>query len=148
MIPDEFIPILYAVINVIHTFVAIPSELLADRTGKEKVLIIGYGAFLSTSLIFQWSSNYFLAFVIAMVFRAYDGITNTVARVLPKYADGSLRGTACGVYTLGVGSAFFVANTIVGMLWQYFGSTTAVTYSMTLSLIAIIGMLFINHHRV
>ncbi|MFB0504011.1 MAG: MFS transporter, partial [Candidatus Bathyarchaeia archaeon] len=41
-----FIPLVYAAINVAHTLIAIPSGLLADRIGKEKVLMMGYGAFL------------------------------------------------------------------------------------------------------
>ncbi len=141
---DELLPLLYAVINISHTLVAIPSGLLADRIGREKVLMIGYGIFLVTVLlILLGSANYYLAFVIAIVFGLYDGIANTVTRALiPTYAAGALRGTAYGIYYLVVGLSFFVANTIVGTLWQYFGSSTAVIYSISLSTVAIIGMAF------
>jgi len=52
-IADELIPIIYAIINVSHTLIAIPSGILADKIGKEKVLIMGYATFLAAaSLIF------------------------------------------------------------------------------------------------
>jgi MFS family permease len=137
------IPLLYAVINVAHTLIAIPSGLLADRIGKEEVLVIGYGAFLAaTLLIILWPGNFYFALLIAIVFGIYDGSVNTVTRALiPKYAGSSLRGTAYGFYYLAVGSSFFVANTVVGTLWEHFGSSIAAVYSLTFSSIAIVGML-------
>ena len=44
------IPILYALINLAHTLIAIPSGILSDRIGREKVLVMGYGAFLACLL--------------------------------------------------------------------------------------------------
>lgn len=149
-IADALVPLLYAVINVAHTLVAIPSGVLADMIGKERVLVIGYGTFLTTALlILLWPGNYYFAFLIAIIFGIYDGIANTVTRALvPKYAGRTLTGTAYGLYYLVVGVAFFVANTIVGMLWQYFGSSAASIYSLTLSSVAIMGMLlFLNQQN-
>jgi len=144
-IADAFIPLIYALINVAHTLIAIPSGVLADRIGKEVVLIMGYGAFFTAALlILLQPGNYYFAFLIAIIFGLYDGIANTVARALiPKYAETALRGTAYGLYYLVVGLSFFVANTVVGMLWQRFGSSVASIYSLTLSFIAIIGMLLL-----
>ena len=105
---------------------------------------------MTTALLLLFGSgNYFYAFVIAVVFGVYDGIANTVTRALiPKYAPNVFRGTAYGIYYLVVGSSFFVANTVVGTLWQHFGSSVASAYSVALSSIAIIGMgLFFGHLR-
>ncbi|HIE18792.1 TPA: MFS transporter, partial [Candidatus Bathyarchaeota archaeon] len=41
------IPVFYALINLSHTIIAIPSGVLSDRIGKESVLVMGYGAFLA-----------------------------------------------------------------------------------------------------
>ena len=149
-ITDALIPSVYALINVAHTLIAIPSGLIADRIVKEKVLVVSYGTFLASALlILLWPGNYLFAFLIAVVFGIYDGIINTVTRALiPRYAEAASEvrstalGTAYGVYYIVVGSSFFVANTIVGALWEYFGSSTAAIYSITLSFAAIIGMIF------
>lgn len=146
-ISEPLIPLIYALINLAHTIIAIPSGLLADRVGKEKVLAMGYGAFLTTALlILFWPGNYYFAFLIAIVFGVYDGVANTVTRALiPNYAESALRGTAYGLYYLVVGASFFVANAVFGTLWFLFGSSAASLYSIALSSVAIVAMLlFLN----
>ena len=140
---DALIPVVYAVVNVTHTVIAIPAGRLADRIGKERVLALGYGAFLVTTLLL--SSLPCLvssAYIIAAVFGLYMGMTETVQRALiPGYVDSGLKGTAYGVYYLVVGTCFFIANTVVGRLWEAQGLKTSTLYSGALALIAILGMI-------
>ena len=145
----QLIPIIYALINLSHTIIAIPSGVLSDRIGKEKVLIIGYGSFLASSLLlFLFPAGYYAAFLIAVIFGVYDGIVNTVGRALiPKYAERTLRGTAYGLYYLVIGTCFLIANITVGTLWQLFGSPTAASYSMTLAAFSIICMTILISRR-
>ncbi len=142
-VSESLIPIVYAVINVTHTAVAIPAGLLSDRIGKEKVLITGYGTFLLSALLLTLPySNFLYAFLIAAVYGIYAGIVETVQRALiPRYSRNDLRGTAYGLYYLVVGSSFMVSNTVIGTLWEYVNLETAVSYSIITSLIAIVGMI-------
>jgi MFS family permease len=142
-VADSLIPFVYAVINVAHTIIAIPAGVLSDRIGKEKVLVLGYGVFLSTALlILLLPANGFGALLVAVVFGIYFGIIETIQRALiPGYVQSSLRGTAYGIYYLVVGSAFFISNAVVGTLWEYLGSSVAAAYSVVLSYLAIIIML-------
>jgi len=141
----RLVPIFYALINLSHTLIAIPSGVLSDKMGKKKVLLMGYGAFFTASLsLFFFPRNYYVAFLIALVFGVYDGIVNTVTRALiPKYSEGALRGTAYGLYYLVVGSCFLIANIIVGALWQSLGPSTAAAYSATLAAASLIGMILL-----
>ena len=148
-VADPLIPSVYAIVNVAHAAIAIPAGALSDKFGREKVLVLGYGLFLSVSmLIFAFPTNIFNAFLAAVLFGAYLGTVETVQRALiPRYVESGLKGTAYGLYYLVVGSAFFVSNTVVGTLWEYFGSSTAVTYSAALSFLAIVGMLLFLYRR-
>lgn len=148
-IVDSLIPLVYAAVNVAHTAIAIPAGVLSDKIGKEKVMILGYGVFLITTLMILLPKNDSVAILVAVVFGAYVGIVETVQRALiPDYVEESLRGTAYGVYYLIVGSAFFVSNSVVGILWEYFDSSVATTYSFVTSVIAILAMmLFIGKRR-
>jgi MFS family permease len=141
-VTDSLIPIVYAVVNVAHTAIAIPAGVLSDRIGKEKVLSVGYGVFLVTTLLILLSpTSVGFAFLIAFAFGIYMGIVEPVQRALiPGYAEPSLRSTAYGIYYLVVGAAFFLANAIVGKLWEQF-SSLAVVYCTITSSIAIIGLL-------
>src|ERR687890_701709 len=141
---NNLIPIVYAVINVSHTTIGIPSGILADKIGKEKVLIIGYSIFaVSTVLMAAISSaeNSNYAFVLAAIFGLYIGISETVQRaVVPGYVSSELRGTAFGVYNVVLGTSFFVSNVIFGFLWDNYNLSTAVLHSIVLTSAAIIGM--------
>jgi MFS family permease len=130
------------VVNVAHAAVAIPAGVLSDRVGKEKVMVLGYGVFLSSVLLILLPVNGAVALLVAVVYGAYLGIVETVQRALiPDYVGQNLRGTAYGVYYLLVGSAFFVSNAVVGTLWEIYGSSAAATYSIILSVAAISAML-------
>lgn len=142
-VPDPLIPLVYAVVNIAHTAVAIPAGLLSDRIGREKVLVLGYGIFLSTAmLILLFAATGFTAFLVAVFFGAYFGIVETVQRaMIPGYVNSDVRGTAYGLYYLVVGSAFFFSNALVGMFWEHWGSSLAAAYSVTVSFIAILSVL-------
>ena len=141
-IEESLIPIIYAVINVAHTAVGIPAGILADRIGKEKVLIIGYMVFVvSTILMAILSENSLSAYILASAFGIYLGIGETVQRaIIPKYVSSEMRGTAYGLYYLVTGVTFFVANVVFGFLWDAYTLNIAVTYSLVLSVGAILGM--------
>ena len=139
---ENFIPLVYATINVSHTAIGIPSGILADRIGKEKTLIIVYSVFLvSTLLMVMLAGNVLYVYVLAAVFGLYAGISETVQRaVIPRYVSSELRGTAFGLYNLVVGVCFFASNVMFGFLWDSFSLAAAVSYSAIIALAAIAGM--------
>ena len=148
-IANEFIPLVYAAVNVAHVAIAIPAGVLSDRVGKEKIMVLGYSVFLSSvMLILLLPLNGFNAFLVAVFYGAYFGIIETVQRALvPEYVDRNLFGTAYGIYYLVVGSAFFVSNAVVGSLWEYFSASIASTYSIVTSVVAIAFMMLFLYKK-
>jgi MFS family permease len=148
-ISESLIPLIYATLNVAHTAIGIPSGILADKVGKEKVLIIGYSVFaISTLLMLLLSGNTLYAYILAAIFGLYLGISETVQRaVIPMYVASELRGTAYGLYNVIAGITFFVANVAFGFLWDNLSLTAAVSYSMITAIAAVAGMfMFINNY--
>jgi len=148
-VPDAFIPIIYAIINITHTGVGIPAGALSDRIGKERVILMGYATFFLTSLLCMTlvgEPSY--ALLIAAAYGIYFGIVETVQRALiPEYSSTDARATAYGIYYFVVGLSFLAANTIVGALWEYIGAQAAFTYSLIMSAAGIIGMVSFLHVR-
>jgi len=144
-VDQSFIPIVYALINVAHTIVGIPAGILADKIGKEKVLLISYGIFAVSSILMVVSiNNVSFAYVLAVIFGLCVGISETVQRaIIPKYVTTELRGTAYGLYSLVTGICFFISNITFGFIWDIYGINMAVVYSVSLSIIAIIGMIIL-----
>ena len=149
-ISNEFIPLLFALVNVAHVAVAIPSGLIADRIGREKMLFVGYSVFLAVTLaIFIGPASFFVALVVAILFGVYQGIVNTVTRaMIPKYVKPNLVGTAYGMYYLVAGFSFLLANLIVGILWSNFGPNLTVLYSIGLTITSLLGFaIFIKRNQ-
>ena len=94
-VDQSFIPIVYAVINIAHTIIAIPAGILADEIGKEKVLLISYVIFATSSILMVVSiNNVSFAYLLATIFGLYVGISETVQRaIIPRYVSTELRGT-------------------------------------------------------
>ncbi len=142
-VDQSFIPIVYAIINVAHTIIGIPAGILADKMGKEKVLLMSYVVFaVSTVLMIVSVNDVSYAYVLAVIFGLYVGISETVQRaIIPKYVPTEFRGTAYGLYSLVIGVCFFVSNITFGFIWDNYDINVAVAYSVSLSLSAIIGMI-------
>lgn len=146
---QNYIPIVYALINVSHTITGIPAGILADKIGKEKVLLIGYIIFiLSSILMLGITNNSAYAYLLALIFGIYVGITETIQRaMIPKYVTTELRGTAYGFYSLVLGVCFFTSNLTFGFIWDSYGIGEAVLYSLCLSFSSVIGIiLFIKKY--
>jgi MFS family permease len=141
-VSEAIIPLVYATIHITHVVIAIPSGMLSDRIGREKVLIMGYGAFLLSALLLsQRIMNPTYIILVALVYGLYLGVGETIQRAMvPRYAPVGLKGTAYGIYYVVVGTGFFIANSVVGVLWAYAGSTVAASYSVVTSIAAIGGM--------
>ena len=106
---DGLIPIVYAVANLTHTSISIPSGRLADRYGKEKISLIRYSAFL--------------------VARA----------IIPGNRENHLLGTAYGLCYLAVGVYYFLVNTLIRAIWEKRGLGVSSLYSGTLAILAIVA---------
>jgi MFS family permease len=141
-VEQNFVPIVYAVINVAHAIIGIPAGMLADKIGKERVLVLGYAVFAMAAVLMTMTvKDVPFAYALAFLFGLYAGIYETLQRaVLPKYVGPELRGTTYGLYSLASGICFFISNLTFGFLWDAYGVNHAATYSFSLSVVAIVAM--------
>ncbi len=135
------VPLVYAVLNVATVVAGLPSGLLADKIGKDKVLVLAFGLFvLSTIASLLTASGVALAFGIAFLYGLYLGTSDTVQRaVIPSLTTGELKGTAYAIYYLILAACSLVANSIFGALYDQ-APGTAFTYSLVTSLVAVLGL--------
>ena len=145
-INSEFIPLLFALVNVAYVAVAIPPGALADRIGKERMLFVGYTVFLAVTLtILIGPASWVIAMGVSLLFGLYQGIGDIVARaMIPEYVKPNMVGTAYGIYYLTSGFSFLFANLITGTVWSEFGPSLAVLYSITLTMTLLLGFIFFS----
>jgi MFS family permease len=136
------IPLVYATLNVATVLLGLPAGILADKYGRDKLLLAGFGIFFASSLSgLLATGGALLAFPIAFIYGAYLGVSDTVQRaVVPSYVSNDLKGTAYGVYYLVIGICSLAANLVFGALWDLFSASAAFEYSLVVSLVAIVGL--------
>jgi hypothetical protein len=77
------------------------------------VLAISYGVFLASTVLMLTSTSSVHAYILAAVYGAYIGISETVQRALmPKYVAGQFRGTAYGLYNMVTSGFHFLRRTL------------------------------------
>jgi len=148
-VPDQYVPLVYMLINLLTVTIAIPIGTASDKLGRERMLALAYGLLAATNVVMLLPYGGIVkALIASCAFGLYMGAVETVQRaVIPGYVDTRLRGTAYGVYYLTVGVSYLVANTAVGLLWDNLGSAAAFTYSLGTSVAASLLMILFASKR-
>jgi fucose permease len=85
-VEQNFVPIIYSIINITHTAIGIPAGILSDKIGKEKVLIIGLLLFVMSVLLMHFSEQNNIIYIISipLIYGLYVGISETVQNTYIK----------------------------------------------------------------
>ena len=99
--------------------------------------------FVMTALFMYFSEQNNIIYIISipLIYGLYVGISETVQRALiSKYVSENNRGTAFGFYGLIIGICLLIGNVIFGFLWDNYGVSIALLYSLSLSILVIISL--------
>ena len=142
-IPDAQVSLVYVTINASSVIFAYSAGVLADRVGKLWVLLLSYLAFFATSITGMiLVGDWFYAYLIALVFGVYLGMSDTVQRaVIPDFTRSELKGTAYAFYYVLIGVSAFIANSVFGYLWTAVSSSTAFEFTLVTSVAGAVALL-------
>ncbi|MBD3312985.1 MFS transporter [Candidatus Woesearchaeota archaeon] len=114
------IPILlYILYNLFYTIMAVPSGMLADRMGKDKVLLMGYSLFIPVTagfILFDSISAFIALFIVYGIMYAF--IESNERAYVSDLAEGNVRGTALGTFFTLTSIAALPAGIIAGLLYD------------------------------
>ncbi|MHA1270003.1 MAG: MFS transporter [Candidatus Helarchaeota archaeon] len=133
--PDQFIPFIVALSNVIYAIFAIFGGKISDKIGRKIVILSGLSILLLCSilLIFTYPSGPYLTIFITSIFvlfGLYHGLVDPVARAMVSDAVGkNKKDKAYGLYYLIIGLVTLPESTLFGFFYQSFGYSFAFTFS-------------------
>jgi len=143
------IPIVYLITNAVSVLTSIPVGSIADRVGKEKVLIAGYVIYAVVYYGFGVTTTTGAIIALFALYGLYSAATDGIQKAfISDLIDSNKKGTGLGIYNALLGITLLPASLIAGTLYDkvnsqipfYFGAATA-------SLSAILMDVFIIMNR-
>jgi MFS family permease len=144
----SFIPLFYLFFSLSYTLFSVWAGRTADKVGDKPVILGGY-LLIALGYLFmiydQTLTALAVGFAILGTGSAFtDGVQRSFAARLTPAEE---RGSAYGLLNAAIGCGVLVSGIIGGLLWQYFGATTALSLSLALILIALIAFGLLDGKR-
>ena len=143
-------PLLFVGTALVYLLLAAPVGRLADRVGRAKVYLTGYGLLLGVSALLLLPSPGPAGLVACLVllggyYAATDGV---LAALAATFLPERLRTTGLALVATGVALAKLVASVGFGALWTWFGPEAAVAVFMGLLAVSLpIGAVLLRRPR-
>lgn len=128
------IPMVYLVTNVVSVLASIPVGSLADKVGKEKILIVGFLIYAIVYFGFGITTSMGPIIALFAIYGLYSAATDSIQKAfISDMIDNNKKGTGLGIYNALLGITLLPASLIAGSLYDkvnssvpfYFGAATA-----------------------
>ncbi|WP_033292468.1 MFS transporter [Amycolatopsis jejuensis] len=135
-------PLLAVGTNLSYLVLAVPLGMLADKIGRLKVVLGGYGALVVVYLLLFGPLDGWLLLVVVLAlyglfYAATDGVLMALAGpVLPK----ALRTTGIALIQTGQALSYLVSSVLFGLAWTVWGPESASRFVAVLVAVAVVGM--------
>ena len=147
-LPIALVPLIMVVMNIVYALAAYPAGVMADRTGRQGVLIAGIAFLIVADIILAMGSTV-LPIMLGVVFWGlHMGFTQgLLATLVADTAPADLRGTAFGVFNFVIGIALLIASVVAGALWDMYGPAATFFTGAALTAVALGGVLFVANRQ-
>ena len=136
-IAAAWVAIIWALQHVVKSVVAYLGGVCTDTWGPRRTLLVGWVLYAAVygALAFGKSPVFLIAVFLA--YGAYFGLAEPSERVwVAEMAPPEIRGSCMGLYHGAIGITALPASVLFGVLWRFFGVTTAFLTGAILALAA------------
>ncbi len=131
------IPILWAMLHVVKSGLAVVGGGLSDRVGRRPLILGGWTVYAAVYLGFALASREWHAWALFLVYGLYFGMTEGTEKALvADLAPPPRRGAAFGWFNLVVGIGALPASILFGIVWDAAGSPAAFAMGAGIALLA------------
>jgi MFS family permease len=141
-LPLTLLPMVLVVMNIAYAVSAYPAGVLADRTDRTTLLLVGLALLAGADLFLAYAPSLAVSTLGIALWGLHMGFTQGVfAAMVADTAPSDLRGTAFGVFNLVSGLALLAASVIAGALWQYIGPQATFVAGAVFAVLAAISIM-------
>jgi MFS family permease len=139
------IPLLWAILHISKALFCILGGYISDKIGRKAMILSGWFVYFLTYLGFAYFNEYYLIYLLFIIYGLYFGLTEgvekaLVADIVPKENIG----TAFGFYNLSLGIATLPASVIFGLIWKAYSFRAAFLTGAIISIAASIMLVFLK----
>jgi MFS family permease len=121
-LPIALVPIVLVVMNVVYAAAAYPAGVLADRGGRNALLIVGLAVLVGADLVLALTSGLVGVAIGVALWGLHMGLTQgLLSSLVADTAPAALRGTAFGILNLAIGMGLLIASVAAGVFWDLGG---------------------------
>lgn len=144
-VPFTALPLILAGMNVSYVLAAYPAGVWSDRRSRLSMLRLGLIFLIAADLVLAMSTGLIGLTAGLLLWGLHMGFSQGIfAALVADYAPSHLRGSAFGIFNLGLGLAVFLANALAGVLWSTAGSAATFLVGAGFCLLSGIGLSFIR----
>lgn len=141
--------LIYAFYNLIYALLSPYLGRLSDEWSKRKTLILGMVLFSIVYLGFAFAGHWSHFLILMAIYGIYMAATEGVSKAyVSGLVPNEFKGSALGIMGTVVGCAQIVASLLAGLIWDKYGSSSALLFSCVGSFIFIILNLLIWNRKV
>lgn len=131
------IPILYLVFNIFQAVLSWPVGRIANRYGKEVLMLVGFAIFSVMSWGFVFGHSIAVAFVLFALYGVFYAFNEVLSRaIVADLLPDDRRASGLGAYSTLMGLMLIPASIIAGLLWKFGSGFGTFLYSALLSSLA------------
>jgi MFS family permease len=127
----------YLAFNAVYALISMPSGMVADRLGKQRIIMAGFGMFGCVYAGAALSSAPWHMVGLFVLYGGYMGLTDGVQRAyLATLIPDHRKATGFGLYHMVVGLAILPASVLAGWLWDHIGPAAPFWFGTATSALA------------
>lgn len=137
------IVLVYALYNATYSAIAYPIGVLSDRIGRWRIIACGWLIYAIVYVGIAWLplSYAWGMWPLMAIYGVYMALTDGVGKALiADHAPRESRGRAMGLFYALTGVTTLVASLLVGVVWDYYGSTPALMIGAGFAFLALLGL--------
>jgi MFS family permease len=147
-LPAAYVPLILIVMNVVYATSAYPAGIFADRLDRRALLAVGFLVLMGSDLVLGLASRIWTVMAGVALWGLHMGLTQgLLSAMVAAAAPAALRGSAFGIFNLISGLMLLVANTIAGLLWDWFGASATFYAGAIVTTVGLGGMALTEFSR-
>lgn len=145
---ESWVPVLYLIFTAMASLTALFFGKLADRLGRKLVLTLAYLLWGIMCVGFIYTEEYLGIILLFVLYGLHRGAIEPVQRAfVSELSPVEHRASLLGAFQMTVGLCALPASLIAGLLWDAFGEHAPFYFSLGLTSLTVILMLFLKEKR-